>query len=216
MSAQKGGKSSNRLCLKSLAPPTVEVLKELGTTSSEDAATYIISQLSKSSHNEISGQDTIRRRIYDVINVLSASGIIDKVGKQIVWRGFQIYNPKEIKITNSISPVVEQRIANKEKSLREKVRLLTLYKVLIARNFIPKTPKNAVYLPSIIIGVENPDRDILTPLPIRSDLEILTKSPLLFISPLEILQGIDLDKTSIHAILRAVPEISHYGSELLQ
>jgi hypothetical protein len=72
-----------RLCLKMLTPRISEVMRDLVTTTSEDIASTIITKYFRLNPN-VTGQDPICRRIYDVINVLSAAGVIDKVGKQVV------------------------------------------------------------------------------------------------------------------------------------
>ena len=127
-------KQKNKICLKALAPHTMELIRDLKSTTSEDIATCIIEKLTFQ-HPGLKGQDTIKRRIYDVINVLSAAGVIDKVGKQIIYQGTSPFF-KSIPVNSSVLSENDiNRIKNKEKLLESKIALLTLFKALIQRNF---------------------------------------------------------------------------------
>ena len=151
---------ASRICLKTLAPMTLQVMRELGNTTSEDLATVIINNIMRKQPG-LTGQETIRRRIYDVINVLSAAGVIDKVGKQLIWHGYQGANVAPIVLPGSGED--EQRILAKEQVLRDKVSLLTLYKALLNRNFKRgTTPPDSVSLPAIIVGIKEPDKASVT------------------------------------------------------
>jgi hypothetical protein len=189
-------------------------MRDLGTTTSEDIANIIIEKTMRSDPN-IRIQDTIRRRIYDVINVLSAAGVIDKVGKQLVWQGR--HQPQRSGVfTGDMVNNDETRIGGKEKLLREKIGLLTRYKALLRRNFSRPPKADAISLPVILIGITEPTQASLTQPLDRCELDIRSKNPLSFLSPAEILQRIDLPKDSIREILSASPDYMRYGSHLLQ
>jgi hypothetical protein len=203
-----------KLCLKTIAPHTLEVMRDLGTSTSEDIATMIINTLMRNNPN-LSGQETIRRRIYDVINVLSAAGVIDKVGKQVVWRGTRRSIPAAVRPAAPADSIGE-RVRMKEQLLCDKVRLLTLYKVLIQRNF-PRDPSpNPLALPLILIGVRDRSRTTFTQSLNRCELEIKSHQSLLFLAPSEILSKISLSKRNVQAILMMSPELLRYASELLK
>ena len=78
----------DKVCLKAIAPRLMEIMREMGTTNSENLAAILINKLVIENQNANS-QDTVKRRIYDVINVLTAAGIIEKVGKKLTWRGMK-------------------------------------------------------------------------------------------------------------------------------
>jgi hypothetical protein len=197
----------SRLCLKAIAPTTLDVMLELGTTTSEDIATMIINSYMRANPN-LSGQETIHRRVYDVINVLSAAGVIDKVGKQVVWRGGRPAAPG--------SGACEERIRTKEQMLSDKVKLLTLYKVLIKRNFVRDPAPDTMTLPVILIGIRNPGRTTFTQSLNRCELEIKSDRTMLFLAPSDILRKIALPKQSIEGILTLSPDLLRYGAQLLQ
>jgi hypothetical protein len=202
--------SSARLCLKDLARHTLEVMRELESTTSEDIATLTIDKLLRSNPN-LTGQDTIRRRIYDVINVLSAAGVVDKVGKQILWHGGR----------RTVLPAVaskaadESGISAKEKVLRDKVSLLTLYKALIKRNFTREPGPDALPLPVILIEIRDKNQATFTQATNRCALEIRSKKDLLFMAPSDILRNIKIPAQSIRGILALSPDFARYGLHLL-
>ncbi|KAH0785561.1 transcription factor Dp-1 [Histomonas meleagridis] len=212
---QKGGTQSNtqRLSLKALSPQTLEVIQELKKSTSEDIATVLINRFMGTEPN-LKGQDTIRRRIYDVINVLSAARLIDKVGKQIIWNGNNPYIPTPIPIAPNMPPG-EKDLEEKEKTLSEKIRLLTYYKLLIQRNFNRTPPPNAIHFPTIIIGIRDSNQAALTHTFNHSELEIRSKMPLIFLSPSDILKKLRFPKDKIRQLLSLSPELYKYGAKLL-
>jgi hypothetical protein len=203
-----------RLCLKAIAPHTLEVMRELGTSTSEDIATMIINSFTRTNPN-LSGQETIRRRIYDVINVLSAAGVIDKVGKQVVWRGGRRSLPAGPRQIPPADPS-EERVRSKEQMLCDKVRLLTLYKVLIARNFAREPSPDMFNLPVILIGIRDTGKTTFTHSINRCELEIRSHKSMLFLAPSDILKKIGLPKPIIERILTLNPDLQRYGNQLLQ
>jgi hypothetical protein len=205
--------ASPRLCLKALAPHTLEVMRELGTTTSEDIATMIINRLLRADPR-LTGQETIRRRIYDVINVLSAARIIDKVGKQIVWHGAHA-GLVPVARGPQASDTGPSRIEQKERLLRDKFGLLTLYKALMKRNFIQEPPTDAIGLPAIMIGIRDPENTTFTQSLNRCELHVRSSRNMQFWGPGDILKKIDLAECVKEILLRS-GELSRYGQELLE
>ena len=78
--------SKDKICLRSIAPKLMGLMREIKQTSSESLATMLIQRLFIENQN-MNAHDTVKRRIYDVINVLSAAGIIEKDGKKLIWHG---------------------------------------------------------------------------------------------------------------------------------
>lgn len=216
-SEKKKSPNSAKICLKGLAPRTMEVLRELGTTSSEDTATIIINKL-MATNPELTGQDTIRRRIYDVINVLSASGIIDKVGKQITWHGYKPIIERRLANPEGSNPL-EKRIAAKEAKLRDNIHYLILYKVLISRNLKLEKPENAINGTHQVIffGLDkNPELSTIKHPFDNKTLEIKSKAKLMVKSPLDLLRIIGKEnKNLVSRLINTSPELSIYGSDLL-
>jgi hypothetical protein len=213
--AAESAPSQSRLCLKALAPHTLDVMRELGTTTSEDIANVIIDKLTRTTPN-LSGQETIRRRIYDVINVLSAAGVVDKVGKQIVWHGGRRAPNARPNAAPRATGDDDARIAAKERMLRDKVSLLTLYKALIKRNFAHEPAADVLGLPVILLGIKDADKTTFTQSLNRCELEVRSTGGLVFMAPSEILQKINLERKTVKGILDLSPELARYGTQLLQ
>jgi hypothetical protein len=206
--------AQGRLCLKSLARQTLDVMRELGTATSDDLATVTVRRL-KLSGGGSSGDETIRRRIYDVINVLSAAGVIDKVGKQLVWHGSRPTLPPLTREGLGVSPS-DSRILSKERDLREKMTLLVLYKALVQRNFLRHAvPDGAIYLPAMIIAIKGSGKDLLTQFSNQLELEIKSSPKITFFSPKDILPKIGLPLDSIKQLLALAPKcLSQYAGHL--
>ena len=92
--------TKDKICLKSIAPKLMELMREIRTTTSESLASMLIQRLFIENQN-MNAHDTVKRRIYDVINVLSAAGIIEKVGKKLTWHGLNDFRNLTSMQTNS-------------------------------------------------------------------------------------------------------------------
>lgn len=206
----------SKVCLKSLAPNTMNVIRKLQRTTPEVIANIIIQQLTNE-HPNMNGQETIRRRIYDVINVLSAAGVIDKVGKQIIYQGTSRYFNTLPTPHPYLKDEDSQRIRKKEKQLEEKIVLLTLFKSLIQRNYpIAEPPQGSKPLPQIIIGINEQSSMNLKYPQSRSELELSTKHKMIFLAPSDMLKRLHFPKTSIKAFLEASPDYARYAQSLLE
>lgn len=220
---------SSRISLKELAPETAKVVREYGTATTEEIATVVITKFHYAIENAKSTttQDTIRRRIYDVINVLAASGMVDKVGKKITWKGapqsirsFSISNAKGLYMPSPEDQEIESRIIEKEIELKLKVGLLTLYKALIQRNFPEEvsTQKRAISLPIILICLQDPEDGVIYPLDEnKTKVELQSQKDIIFQSPMDILKNMTFDPNSIHNLIQAAsPDFIPYATDILQ
>ena len=216
---------SSRLSLKVLAPETARIVREYGTATTEEIATVVITKFQGSIDNsKTTTQDTIRRRIYDVINVLAASGLIEKVGKKITWNSTTPYlqalpsgDSSLNQITTNEDKIIESRIKEKEAQLRAKICLLTLYKALTERNFPKSASEKDISLPTILICLENSNDIAFSPSdPDNKRIEIRATKQIKLQSPLEILKNINFDKNVIAKLLQAQPaDFSQYATDLL-
>lgn len=75
----------------------------------------------------------IRRRVYDSLNVLTAAKIIEKEGKEIVWKGF-LYENQEIDLYKEERDKLEKRLEMKKKHLQEKIQKTICLVNLAKRN----------------------------------------------------------------------------------
>jgi hypothetical protein len=105
------------------------------------------------SENTLQGEsfqeETLRRRIYDVMTVFDVIGYVQKTQKSIDWVG------RLIRDDQSLRPqidAVSRKLDHKLEILRHKVQLLFLYASLIAANHHFAKPDNAIIFPAIVIG----------------------------------------------------------------
>lgn len=92
--------------------------------------------------------ETLRRRIYDVITVLRAIGYVQKADSALIWIG-------DVGTNGRCRREAEQalrRVQSKEQTVRYKLHLLLLYNSLIAMNRTIRKPANAIFFPMIVIG----------------------------------------------------------------
>lgn len=198
--SEEGDALASRICLKVLAPQTLEVMRELETSTSDDLANIVIDNLIKA-NPKFTGEETVRRRVYDIINVLSAAGFIDKAGKRLVYRGDECPHVPKLICTRNAEQ--EARCRYKEKVLRDRLSILTLYKALLARNFgRGEPPPDSFPLPAVLLCLKEPDEAAVIQ-PINGpDLEIRGSSRnLTFMGQQEILQRLKLSKDFIRTLI---------------
>jgi len=98
----------------------------------------------------------IRRRVYDALNVLMAIDIIRKDKKEIRWLGLPNETADDLRTLEAEKAALQQRIAEKSRSLREILRRCIALRNLIDRNAIADTPSTGVTdrlgLPFILIS----------------------------------------------------------------
>jgi hypothetical protein len=205
--------SQDRLCLKMIAPLTLDVTRDLGTTTCEDIATMIINKFMQT-NPRLTGQETIRRRVYDAINVLSAAGVIQKSGKQVSSLPTRV--PLRAPPSEPTSHIRDERVRAKEQLLCDKVRLLILYKVLITRNFVRDPSPNPIPMPVILLGIGNPGHASFTQSLNRRELEIRSSRNMTFMAPSDIMQRIGLSRETIERFLALSPDFTRFGHLLLR
>ena len=113
-------------------------------------------------HNLTMLQSSVRRRLYDCINVLTSIGLINKNGRNLTWAqdGFKIGTPSP---GNGLKQLIESTIEGKEMNYREKserlrdmVHKIVLYKKLASRNrHSIFRAKSILTLPLVLIRISN-------------------------------------------------------------
>lgn len=122
---------------------------------------------------------TIKRRIYDVINVMDAVGYIHK--------GIGSISIAEIGLENLAIKELENNIALKKQALAEKKTMLNYYHRLIERNRHNVCLENRVHMHSILIGFTSSNGSATRSLDGKL-LEITSETPPLFWSPMDMLK----------------------------
>lgn len=211
----------DKVCLKAIAPRLTDLMRELGNATTDGVVTMLINRIVVENNNSIS-QDTVKRRIYDVINVLSAAGIIEKSGKKLIWHGLNVMNPKreqadrpaEMEPKPSEKTPEQESLETKEKYLYSKIKRLVLYKTLIQRNTTVPRPENAISLPSIIIGFAS-DETVKTEKKEKYSLDVTASQPKLYLSPAEILDKLPIEREKVEKMLSKNPLFRPYAENVL-
>ena len=184
-------RSSKPLCLNNLSALVLKFLKKNQTTTFSKVADMVIHEISQT-YGDVSVDKTTRRRVYDVLNVFLASGLITKEGKTIQFHqnsknGISLNN--ENSNDNELSNEDEELMAinnEKKQQLISKIKLYLTYRSLILRNHSILKPPNAIHLPAIIIGFNSSLEDISQRYQNGHTLEIQTTDNPIFYSPNDI------------------------------
>ena len=155
-------------------------------------------------------ENTIKRRVYDIMNVLISSGCLKKrqYANTYFWIGFSNILPNQKEIENQI---IKSRIFSKKDQLNSKIRLLIAYKQLILQNSFRTRPYSSIHMPAIAIGLL-PQSDCQTDqtLPIQNstNTEIVIKSSgrISVFSPSEIINMIPI-KYSLEELFSNQPDL---------
>lgn len=175
-------------------------LQDSGDTSFEAVSNIVIAQIdAPEAKND---QRTIKRRVYDVLNVMTALGYIEKSNRVI--RMNRSGAPFAAKCSAS-RDAVEAQLAAKEAQLADKIRILMYYKLLIERNKKAERPNGAVQFPAIFVGFRDAASGEIKKSLDGKEVQIVTSvSPLLF-SPLNMLEAIGFPAESQLEFLRSLP-----------
>jgi hypothetical protein len=186
-----------------LSSLVLSILRETETIPFEDVADRLLSQIPGGP--EPPDHRTLRRRVYDVLNVFCATGIVAKDNK--ILR----YQPRGCVLAplDPQNPVqqAKERLLVKEAVLAEKGRLMILYKLLIRENCQRKRPSTAVQLPSLFAGFRDVGNGEVKRSLDCSRLEVVATSPPKFFSPMNVLGELRFAIDSQIACLREMPEM---------
>ena len=132
----KGQKGDSSKGLRQLTRQVCDKVKSKRSTTYREVANELVSEIvSNTSEEPSSGAEskTVRRRVYDALNVLMAMGIIAKDKKEIRWIGLP--NARE-EMDSLVKDKAERemRVQQKREHLKELEQQKRLYKNLAARN----------------------------------------------------------------------------------
>ncbi len=130
------------------------------------AREYVNMQTSAGSNKAKNNKEThlddrsIRRRVYDALNVLNAIGVVSKATssrREAEWVGYlRKCGPTDIERVVSSHTRTVQRVHSKARRLRHTLSLIAAYKQLAARNAAaasPPAPEQRVHAPFVVMGM---------------------------------------------------------------
>jgi hypothetical protein len=202
------------LCLNNLAASVMKFIEATQVTTFQDVADRLVLEVSRLP-GESKGEKTTRRRVYDVLNVFLAAGLIERSGKSI-----RLCVPPDGADDEAADSDEGRSIMNgceeKQRLLKDKIRLLAAYKGLVARNMALQRPRSTVKLPSIFIGFNtNISGSSNTSLDGRR-FEIQSSGKPVFYSPMEILEGVGLGQEYRREVFRQYPILSSMEHQVFE
>ncbi|OHT08916.1 hypothetical protein TRFO_22424 [Tritrichomonas foetus] len=162
----------------------------------------IITEISQA-YGDMSGDKTTRRRVYDVLNVFLASGIITKENKTIK------YNPPPIPEASKKVSEQDQELlsvnSQKRQQILNKIRLYLTYRSLLERNRGIVKPESAVNLPVILVGFNTAINEVSKSNDNEHTLEIRAAENPTFFSPNDVFKTMVFPEEFQKEVLREMP-----------
>ena len=136
---------NQQFCLNQISSLVISIIKSKQTTTFQEVTDCVLA-------NQLNQKDsdkgrTSRRRIYDVINVCEAAGLVKKENKALIYQPLIECHTEETQNENKLLEKC-QELTN---SITSKLRIFLLYKSLIERNQRLRRPPKAVQLPAIFV-----------------------------------------------------------------
>eukprot|EP01112_Ceratiomyxa_fruticulosa_P002142 TRINITY_DN1226_c0_g1_i4.p1 TRINITY_DN1226_c0_g1~~TRINITY_DN1226_c0_g1_i4.p1 ORF type:complete len:456 (+),score=100.76 TRINITY_DN1226_c0_g1_i4:255-1622(+) len=128
------------------------------TTTYNEVADELVAEFQNSGNGAMTAveQKNIRRRVYDVLNVLMAMNIIAKDRKEIQWIGLPTNAKLQLEELMNEYNARTERIRKKDESLKELISQRGCYRSLLARNNLPSyqsVPNSSrINLPFIVVN----------------------------------------------------------------
>ncbi|OHS94122.1 hypothetical protein TRFO_11411 [Tritrichomonas foetus] len=195
-------RAAKPMCLARVASLVYSTLEKKQQTTFVEVADSILMEISPDQVDQSGDQRTMRRRVYDVLNVLCAAGIITKDQKIISFNPYMI---------NSLSPSsndlreMKDRITQKERILVERATLLLFYKLLINRNSTTQRPPTTIQLPAMFVGFGNAGNGEVKRSLDGTRLEVVAQSPPLYFSPVDLYNTLGFREEQQIACIRSIP-----------
>ena len=149
--------------------------------------------------------ENIKKRIYDVIQILEATGIILKNGKTLTFQNPDFSKRQSFRMITE----KERQVLKKEEELMQRLNILTKFKAIITKNTLINRPNESITLPFILIAIKDPNATYQQSFDKRS-LDINVKDIHSFLSPLNIVQKTEIDKD----IVKTIWENSKYSLQI--
>lgn len=183
--------------LKDLTKIIYDKLCELKNTTVKDFTSYVMSQYQISIP-----EPSFRRRIYDVISVFTCLGYVNKNDGNLEWIGKPSANQKPPQYSET-----QNRIETKQQLLKNKARMLLIYKTLIKENMEKQKTNNDIRIYIPFIYFECPANEIFIETTNAHSVKMVLSANTSSLSPGEVLENIPFHVSSIIKAINENPEI---------
>ena len=204
MDPDGNSKGSKPMCLAHVASSVYKIIQEKKQTTFPDVADSFCKIAQDANLDSANDQRTMRRRVYDVLNVLCAAGIVTKEQKMIR------YNDKmsqSLPSENSDLAAIKQRLREKENILVERATLLMFFKLLFQRNRQIEKPPNVIHLPAIFIGINGHQGRKIDQKPDGTRLEIFTQTSPQFFAQIDLFRSLSFPIEEQRKLLQEIPKL---------
>lgn len=201
--AKKTPRSSKPLCLTNMAAKILSILKQKGDTTFQEVADDIVSDIGPDVA-DANNERTLRRRVYDVLNVFAAAGFITKDNKKITYTPPKTTQGQPLETSN-----LEEKIQAKQTALVDKIRMLLMWKLLIERNRQISRPAGTVPIDNtLFVGFKQCAGGTCNRHLDGRQLEIGAESTPLFYSPMNVMESVGFKREDEARTMAQFHEIS--------
>ena len=134
--------------LKKISLLVAEKLRREQQCSIQETVSYVVEKT-----EYVKSDITLKRRVYDVLNVLAAAGIINKTQNFVNWIGIVQVPNSQILFQEKThdTETVKRRINAKLETLKYKVNILKQYNAICTRNRLLPRPTKSIGLTCFVI-----------------------------------------------------------------
>lgn len=190
------------LSLTKLSSKIFAIMQTQQKTTFSEVADIILNE----NREQVTEERTLRRRVYDVLNVLCAANMITKDEKKIYFHPPEMLG-KSIAYTDAYKQT-QDRVAMKQSELIEKVRQLLFFKLLINRNKNNQRGNLTIQLPTILMGFSNVSNGSISKSLDGKSLVVSSTSPPQFFSPLNVYEAIGFSPEEKSAVIRSIKPLA--------
>jgi hypothetical protein len=189
-------KEPKPMSLAGLAPQVHEHLRLSRGTTFPAAADYVLQQMRSDLHDP----KTIRRRVYDILNVFLACDLIEKSKAEIRLKSLP---SASIQSSFAHSPGYDS-MSNKKHELTKKINMLVLYHCVINRNRCVERPAGTFQLSVIFVGFDASDNGTTRRSLDGKSLVVASDSPPVFFSPMDVLEKLTFSSDERRQVIRGI------------
>jgi hypothetical protein len=161
------------------------------TVARETTFAAVADDIIRSTGSSATEDRAVRRRVYDILNVLHACRMVDKT-------------KTHIRITSSAALANGDHLAEKRKRLAERFALLVRYHALIERNRRIARPPRAIQLPALFVSFRNLENGSTARSLDSRSLTVISEAPPRFYSPMDILSKFSIDREQEERTARSI------------
>jgi hypothetical protein len=178
------------------------VLKSHLSTTFQDVADEVVRELGLDAR-DVENERTLRRRVYDVLNVFVAMGLVLKEGKSIRYREGRGSTESSVSSTG-----LEDKVHSMELDLIGKIRILVGWQLIISRNRRLSRPRVTIPVArTLFVGFKQISDQCYDHTSNGHRVIVHSESPPTIYSPLEVIDKMDFTPEERCAVVNQNPSL---------